>query len=198
MTSIFLKKRTDSSLIVQNRKCAMKNIVFQLFRLTPSGNVINLKFLCHAEERSISEKREPSKIITTMDVLANRSFTEGKGWQAYFLKHRKDSSLIVQNRKFSVRDSEWNEESIFLFFLRCLSSWAPRTNCFFKGFSEKYFTPARGYTSSDLPFYKYFTPSGGCLLKIYFNWKADSPKTLRETLRLIRTVKNLSFLGRIK
>jgi len=27
--------------------------------------------------------------------------------------------------------------------------------------AEKYFTPARGYTSSDIPFYKYFTPSRG-------------------------------------
>src|SRR5690606_1700307 len=50
---------------------------------------------------------------------------------------RTDSSLIVQNWKPPERDSERSEESIFFVFLRCLSSWAPRTHCFEKVFQKK-------------------------------------------------------------
>ncbi len=41
---------------------------------------VYLDFLCHAEERSISEKCEPLICTKTVFIaLANRSFTFGKG-----------------------------------------------------------------------------------------------------------------------
>ena len=67
------------------------------------------------------------------------------------------------------RDSEHNEESIFIFLGKSVIPNRKMRKPFFivltlsGGIIEKYFTPSRGFPINDQIFYKDVTPAGGCL-----------------------------------